>query len=98
MCDEIALELSVTNTGSGVARDIVVVTELSEGLATAAGDPTARLTVESLAAGQSRTLRVEARAAAPGSYQAVATDSPQAASTFKFYQMEVELTPVPAAR
>jgi len=73
VCDEIALELSVTNTGSGVARDIVVVTELSEGLATAAGDPTARLTVESLAAGQSRTLRVEARAAAPGSYQAVAT-------------------------
>jgi trans-aconitate 2-methyltransferase len=28
-------------------------------------------------------------------YQSVAADSPQEANTFKFYQMEVELTPVP---
>ena len=31
-------------------------------------------------------------------YQSVAADSPQEANTFKFYQMEVELTPVPAAK
>jgi hypothetical protein len=28
-------------------------------------------------------------------YQSVAANSPQEANTFKFYQMEVELTPVP---
>ena len=28
-------------------------------------------------------------------YQSVAADSPQEANTFKFYQMEVELTPLP---
>jgi trans-aconitate 2-methyltransferase len=31
-------------------------------------------------------------------YQSVAADSPQDANTFKFYQMEVELTPVSAAK
>ncbi len=31
-------------------------------------------------------------------YQSVAADSPQEANTFKFYQMEVELTPLPGQR
>ena len=75
VCEEIELDLEVTNSGSGVARDITLVTELPSGLTTADGQQTATLFLDSLEAGRSKTLRVTARAAAPGTYKAVTNAS-----------------------
>jgi uncharacterized repeat protein (TIGR01451 family) len=64
-CEDINVNLVVTNTGSGMARNVTVSSALSNGLV--ASGPTS-FSAGDLASGQSKTFAVKARASASGEY------------------------------
>lgn len=75
ICDPIQVKYVVTNTGSGVARNVKVVDTLPEGLQTTAGQKEVVYTVDALAPGQSKSFAATLKAQKTGKFtsQAVAT-------------------------
>lgn len=72
-CEPITATFTVTNGGTGVARNVKIVDNLPQGLATAQGGKVVSVDVGNLAPGQSRQAVVELRAAAVGTYTNTAT-------------------------
>lgn len=68
ICDEIPIRVTVTNTGTGAARNVIVEDTLPAGLVTTDGKNAFRSNVGDLGAGQSREVVVVTRAQKPGSY------------------------------
>lgn len=73
--EDIPLELTVRNTGSGDAKDILVNSTLPAGLMTNNGDQTVAIPVGTLQSGESKTVRILARASKAGEYKASAEAS-----------------------
>jgi uncharacterized repeat protein (TIGR01451 family) len=69
MCDPIAVRLTVTNTGSGSARNVHITDSLPAGLKTADGKTALDFDAGTLAAGQSRDFTFSAHADKAGTYQ-----------------------------
>lgn len=72
-CDEFELSFTVSNTGTGVARNIVISDQLPGGWKTLDGASTLSIPAGSLNGGESRTVTSRVRAGATGSYQNTAT-------------------------
>lgn len=72
ICDEIPIRITVSNTGTGVARDVRVNDVLPDGLLTLDGRNAFEYLVGDLAAGQSREFSIGVRAARRGSFTNVA--------------------------
>lgn len=75
LCDPITLTYTVTNTGTGACDTVVVKDNLPNGLTTMDGKTLVSFNAGTLAAGQSKEFKVQAKAARTGSYSspAVAT-------------------------
>lgn len=73
--EDIPVEVTVRNTGSGDAKDILVNSTLPSGLMTENGDQTVAIPVGTLHAGESKTVRILARASRAGEYTASAEAS-----------------------
>lgn len=72
VCDTITLEYVVTNTGSGVAEGVRLRDTFPQGLTTTDDQQSIDVDLGDLAAGQSRTVRVTAKAARPGTFSSPA--------------------------
>lgn len=73
ICQAIPIKLVVTNKGSGTASNVVITDELPDGLTTQDGTKTVKLQIGSLAAGQSETRTIMAKASKPGVYENMAS-------------------------
>ncbi|QDV06392.1 Large cysteine-rich periplasmic protein OmcB precursor [Planctomycetes bacterium Poly30] len=67
-CDAFDLTVSVTNSGTGDARDVVVIDELPEGLTTLTGQRRIEMEFGTLAGAQTKEKSVKVKAAGQGSY------------------------------
>ena len=85
VCDPIPMRLTVSNPGSGEARDVKITDELPEGLTTVQGDKTVTFNAGTLKRGDSREFEFTAKAAKAGTYVnkavAVAEDGLKAEAT-----------------
>jgi len=72
-CDPIVVTYTVTNTGTGAARDVVVTDNLPEGLMSAEGKNTLSFDAGTLLAGESREFTESLKAAKAGEYTNTAT-------------------------
>ncbi len=68
ICDPIQVKFVVTNTGTGVARNVKVVDTLPAGLQTTAGQNEVAFAVDSLAPGESKTFAATLKAQKVGKY------------------------------
>ena len=73
LCEEIPITVTVRNPGSGVARDVNVTLQLSDGLVGANGQQTVTLSAGDLGIDQSREFRVSTRPQRKGTVSATAT-------------------------
>jgi uncharacterized repeat protein (TIGR01451 family) len=73
MCDTIPLELTVSNTGVGPARNVVIRDQLPAGLTTTDGQSSVAINVGMLPAGESRGYIVNTRAANRGVFENTAS-------------------------
>lgn len=73
ICDPIPTTITVTNTGTGMARNVAITDALPEGLTTMDGSSNLNATVGDLAAGQSRTINASLKASRRGSFTNTAT-------------------------
>lgn len=67
-CDTFDLTVSVTNAGTGDARDVLVVDELPEGLTTLTGQSRIEMEFGTLASAQSKEKTIALKAMGPGTY------------------------------
>ncbi len=75
LCEEIPVRLTVSNTGSGLARDVVVVDNLPSGLTTADGKSSVSVPVGVLGPNQSKDIVFMAKASKTGKYDNSASAS-----------------------
>jgi uncharacterized repeat protein (TIGR01451 family) len=77
LCEPIAVEYVVTNTGTGAAQDVQVIDNLPAGMQTADGKGKVVLEAGTLAAGETRRFAIKLRAVKTGAYvgKALATSS-----------------------
>jgi uncharacterized repeat protein (TIGR01451 family) len=75
MCDNIPVQIVVTNSGTGTARNVMVRDALPAGLMTADGKNAYEMNVGNLAGGESKTLNFTAKASKTGTYSNTATAS-----------------------
>lgn len=68
-CDELAYTYSISNTGSGTARDVEIYEPLPEGLTTADGKREVLIRVGDLSAGQTARRTVRLRAGHTGTFE-----------------------------
>lgn len=68
-CDLIELEYVVKNTGDSFLNTLDISSELPKGVVTSSGTETVNLSVNSLAAGESQTVKVLVQAEEPGQYR-----------------------------
>jgi len=68
LCDRIPLKVTVSNSGTGLARNIKVTDTLPDGLTTLDGVKELSLDIGNLAAGESKTVEVLLKASKTGSY------------------------------
>ncbi|HBS28068.1 MAG TPA: hypothetical protein DEB06_01145 [Phycisphaerales bacterium] len=73
LCDAINIQFEVKNTGTGVARDVVVRDQLASGLATADGKNVIEIPAGNLGAGETKVLNAVVRASKTGRYENVAS-------------------------
>ncbi len=73
LCDPIPVKLVVTNTGTGVARNVVVTDNLPDGMITQDGRRQVSFNAGNLGAGQSREFTIQAKAERKGSFTNTAT-------------------------
>lgn len=74
-CDAIPVRFTVTNSGTGVARNVLIQDALPKGLTTDKGSEIVTLSLGDLAANQAKSVSVTLRAAATGSFENKATAS-----------------------
>jgi uncharacterized repeat protein (TIGR01451 family) len=72
LCDKIPVKYTVTNTGTGVARNVVITDQLPDGLMTIDGGKLVSLDSCPLGPGQSQEFSVMTRAEKPGEYSSKA--------------------------
>jgi len=72
LCDKIPVKYVVTNTGTGVARNVVITDQLPDGLMTIDGGKLVSLDSCPLGPGQSQEFSVMTRAEKPGEYSSKA--------------------------
>jgi len=72
LCDKIPVKYVVTNTGTGVARNVVITDQLPDGLVTIDGGKLVSLDSCPLGPGQSQEFSVMTRAEKPGAYSSKA--------------------------
>jgi uncharacterized repeat protein (TIGR01451 family) len=72
-CDPIVATFTVTNPGTGVARNVKIVDNLPQGLVTAEGGRAVNVMVGDLGPGQSKQATVALKAAGKGTYNNTAT-------------------------
>lgn len=72
ICDSFPVKITVTNTGSGVARNVKVSDQLPAGLTTADGKNTFESTVAALGPGESKTFDLSVKADKTGAYKNMA--------------------------
>jgi uncharacterized repeat protein (TIGR01451 family) len=75
LCDDIPIHVTVSNVGTGAARNVVVEDSLPAGLTAADGKTAFAARIGDLGPGQSREVVVVTRAARPGSYSNTARAS-----------------------
>lgn len=68
ICDEIPMTLVVTNTGSGIAKDVVVNDSLPSGLTTTDGKSSVSVPVGTLNPNQSKEIKILTKASKTGTY------------------------------
>ena len=68
VCQELPYRYTITNTGTGTARNVVLQENLPEGLQTTDGQKTVSANVGDLTAGQSKQVTVRLRAGQAGKY------------------------------
>lgn len=68
LCDVIPVKLTVTNSGTGYAKDVVVTQALPEGLLTTDGQKSVTIKVGDLAGGASKSYSLNLKAEKAGSY------------------------------
>ncbi|MBN2132454.1 MAG: DUF11 domain-containing protein, partial [Sedimentisphaerales bacterium] len=68
LCEAIPVEYTITNTGTGMAREVQIVDTLPAGMQTADGKDKVTLDVGSLLAGESRQFAVKLRAIKVGTF------------------------------
>ncbi|MGI9015360.1 MAG: DUF7507 domain-containing protein [Phycisphaerales bacterium] len=68
ICDPIQYTITVTNTGVGEARNIRITDTLPDGLMTASGKQSVTMDVGTLAAGQSKSYKLDAKASRRGQF------------------------------
>lgn len=68
LCEPIPVKITVTNTGTGVAKNVKISDTLPEGLMTSDGKRNVILDAGSLSAGQSKSFAMEFKASKTGSY------------------------------
>ncbi len=73
LCEMIPVTFTVTNSGSGSARNVVINDPLPQGWATEAGQREIRINVGTLAAGQSESYTVNVKSSSTGSFENTAT-------------------------
>jgi len=69
VCDAIPVKITVTNTGTGVARNVTITDPLPAGLTTSDGRNALSFTVPSLNPGQSREFTATLKASKTGKYE-----------------------------
>ena len=72
-CDPIPMKVTVTNTGTGLARNVKISDNLPSGLTTAKGEKSVTLDAGDLAAGKSRSFDVSLKASKTGTFNNTAT-------------------------
>jgi uncharacterized repeat protein (TIGR01451 family) len=72
ICDPIPIRLVVTNTGTGMARNVVVEDNLPDGLVTENGETRVMLRAGDLDEGQSREFMMKAKATRTGTFENMA--------------------------
>jgi uncharacterized repeat protein (TIGR01451 family) len=72
-CDEVEMTFTVSNSGTGMARNVVITDQLPGGWKTMDGASTLSIPVGNLAGGETRTVPARVRAGATGSYQNTAS-------------------------
>lgn len=95
---EIVYRLTVTNTGVGPARDVVIVDPLPGDMRTAQGQNQVQIDVGTLEAGESRTFTLNGIAPGPGRYTNIArvtaagglTDEAQASTNVRQARLRIE--------
>lgn len=73
ICDNIPLTYTVTNSGSGVAEDVVLSETLPQGMVTQDGNRKISKEIGDLPSGESRTVKVVAKAQSTGTFTNQAT-------------------------
>lgn len=73
VCDAVPLKFTLTNNGSGTARNVKLVDKLPEGMTTADGKNEINLVVGDIAAGQTKPVEVNVKLAKTGEYTSTAT-------------------------
>jgi len=74
-CDPITIELTVTNTGTGTARNVVINDNLPAGIVTLDNQNALKIPVGDLMQGKSKTFKIMAKATKTGSFKNTATAS-----------------------
>lgn len=72
-CDTLPVRMTVTNTGTGAAKDVRLSYPLPNGWKTADGKTTAQFTIDELASKQSREFSIEVKPSTTGSFNSVAS-------------------------
>jgi len=100
LCDPIVLTYTVTNTGSGACDNVVVKDNLPAGMTTANGQSSVSFNAGTLAAGQSKSFKVTAKANRTGSFSspAAATSGCTMASSFAMASLLFKTIPASVAR
>ncbi|MCC6579271.1 MAG: DUF11 domain-containing protein [Phycisphaeraceae bacterium] len=71
MCDEIPVQITLSNTGTGVARNVRAVTQLPQGLTTGENQSAVSYDIGNIPAGQAKQYVIKCRAVQPGDYTVV---------------------------
>jgi len=69
LCDRIPITLTVTNNGTGTARNVVINDTLPDGLVTESGDSKVKINVGDLSGGQSKKYVINAKPLDTGKYE-----------------------------
>ena len=75
VCDPIVYKLTVTNGGSGQARNVVINDNLPDGVTTLSGKKSVRINVGTLDAGQSKNYSIRCKATKTGTFRNTAEAS-----------------------
>jgi uncharacterized repeat protein (TIGR01451 family) len=73
VCDKVPLKITLTNNGTGTARNVKLEDKLPEGMLTADGKPVINMNLGDLAAGETKAIELPLKLTKPGQYTNTAT-------------------------